>query len=226
VNRCTGVAVAVPLVLGVALSVGAQDRPLIARLDACLLRRFQTNMSWFGSDRILPKRPVHPPRMEVLESDWQPERLESFIYGSEPQVQKEGEALVKELERQKLELRVGVLHLRPVPNPYSKDESEPFFRPFAQVLLESEELERKVEKQEEALLNEAVLPRVEATKRGKESSLKRQGWSFTIKPIRAETYACLSCHTDAHKGDVLGALVYMIRAKQPSSLALWEPVRQ
>jgi hypothetical protein len=213
-NRCVGSAVALSLLLGASLAACAQDRTLIARLDACLLLRFQTNMTQFGSDRILPKRPAHPPRLEVLESDWQPESLESFFYQSEPPVQRRGEALVKELERRKQELRVGILHLRPVPNPYSKDEAEPFSRPFAQVLLESEETERSAQKQEEALLNEAVLPRVEATLRGKESLLQQQGWSFTIKPIRAEKDACLSCHKDAQKGDVLGALVYMIRAKK------------
>jgi hypothetical protein len=52
-----------------------------------------------------------------------------------------------------------------------------------------------------------------ALKQGKGAEKRLDDWFVAVRPILASKESCLGCHTGAKKGDLLGAVVYTIRAE-------------
>ena len=127
-----------------------------------------------------------------------------------------------------------MLHLRTLPDSYNMSGLVPLNGYSAQIFVESPQPQLEVDKDstpqersrlmipfskhlekarrdEEALLNDVILFKLNEARSGKEVTFSEKGWKFVLRPIRAESAACLSCHTDAKKGETLGALVYMLR---------------
>jgi hypothetical protein len=53
--------------------------------------------------------------------------------------------------------------------------------------------------------------------RGREQWATVGEWRVLMRPVGANSRACLGCHTDARHGDTLGVMVYAVRlAKQPA----------
>ncbi|MCX6367021.1 MAG: hypothetical protein NTX57_09975 [Armatimonadetes bacterium] len=194
----------------------------IEHLDAYFLPPFQKVMDKFGFGRVKPKSRGHAEALSFI-----PEAL-AFLDS-----EGKGRVLAAEASGLKLELRVAMFHLRPLPDSYAKNGLSNFKGNYAQILVESPEPlppgPRELWKnnpqllidftnqinqkrhEEENLLNDVILFKLNEARSGKNITFSEKGWKFVLRPIRAESVACLSCHTDAKKGETLGALVYMLR---------------
>ncbi len=196
-----------------------KTKNFIEHLDAYFLPPFQKTMDKFGFGRLRHKSRGHAEALSIV-----PESL--ALLDSE----KKGSILAAEASGLQLELRVAMFHLRPVPDAYAQNGFADFNEPNAQILVTapdpllkappfretkrmevfSEQLEQ-IQHEEEKLLNDAVRFKLNEVRSGKGVTFSEKGWKFVLRPIRAESAACLSCHTDAKKGETLGALVYMLR---------------
>jgi hypothetical protein len=189
----------------------------IEHLDACFLPPFQQVMDRFGEGRIRVKKRGHTYGWDYNRpSEHSPYPVALLDFNG-----KELE-LAAEAANLGVELRIGMLHLRPRPDSYQKSGFALFSGPVAQVLFESPErlspdtninryLLEQIQRDEENRLNDAILFKLNEARSGKNVTFSEKGWKFVLRPIRAESATCLSCHTDAKKGETLGALIYMIR---------------
>ena len=208
------------LVLSGGSSVSEKD---IAFLNTMFQKRFQKLVEVnFGTGRMLPaeKGRIHPKPL-TWPQEFQPETTEE-------------KTVTERFFAKGMVWRVGILHLRPVPK-------RPVGSPrltagTVELLIENrlsllpprpeagEEAMKKYlvnldqsRKDEVAMMRSGALARMEAASRGEALDWNESGWTFALRPVRAEKDQCLSCHTDAKRGDVLGVLAYMIRQQSSPS---------
>ena len=207
-----------------------KTQTFIEHLDAYFLPPFQETLPGeFGMGRLRPKSRGH-----TKSRDFFPVVLQRMNSGRVVDPNGPAPRLAKEAKSLRLELRVAMLHLRALPDSYSTSGLAPFKGSQAQIFVESPEPRLEVDKDstpqersrlmipfskhlekarrdEEALLNDVILFKLTEARAGKDTAFSEKGWKFVLRPIRAESAACLSCHTDAKKGETLGVLVYMLR---------------
>ncbi len=207
-----------------------KTQTFIEHLDAYFLPPFQETLTGeFGMGRLRPKSRGHTKSRDSF-----PVALQRMDSGRIVDPNGPAQRLAKEAKSLRVELRVAMLHLRTLPDSYSSSGLVPLKGSLAQILVESPEPRLVVDKDstpqersrlmipfskhlekarrdEEALLNDAILFKLNEARSGKEVTFTEKSWKFVLRPIRAESATCLSCHTDAKKGETLGALVYMLR---------------
>ncbi|MCX6367020.1 MAG: hypothetical protein NTX57_09970 [Armatimonadetes bacterium] len=186
-------------------------------LDIMFQKRFQKLVeTQFGTGRMVPveKGMIHP-RPLTWPQEFQPETTEE-------------KRVTERFFAKGIVWRVGILHLRPVPRrpvgsprltlgtvelliesrlsllPTRGDTSESSMKKYLEML-------EKARNEEKVLMHQGSLARMEAATLGKPSDWQAGEWQLALRPVLAEKAECLSCHTDAKKGETLGALVYMIR---------------
>ena len=207
-------AAGVPLLL--ALSLHGQPamgtpRQVAEALDKIVQPRFQdVSAGQFGLTRLIPVASGHP--------------AVGFDGGFRTSTPAEA-ALLAAADAPRRPYIMAFLHCAHVPGgPGARPPSlqRPFLahitsRAFA--LPQSPEHVQAGMERDSALIQKTATDALPALRNGRPQEKTAGDWLVVMRPVRASTPTCLSCHSGAKRGDTLGVMVYAVRNKPVRSVS-------
>ena len=129
--------------------------------------------------------------------------------GLQPESAEEKELLAK-VSNLKCQYRLGLLHLG-----YRLD------RKTGKHLDSSEprlELVGEPRSGEPTALRGEIVPHLRQIKRGESLEVENAGWRVFVRPIKSGKSECASCHKGINRGQVMGAMVYLVTASEKTKI--------
>lgn len=175
-------------------------RLVVERLDALTQPRFLQSMGQFGMDRVGFASPDGHPRISLMAGETRSEKRDE-----------------RAIERMRHPYAIAMLHCTHKPGKltHADDRSDPRVTGVSPISCASgsDESVDNYSHWADEHLSRLTQPYVSRVKHGEKVDVRTGAWLLSIRPVKATSQTCITCHTGQKRGDTLGAMIYLVRLK-------------